>query len=217
MTSELCRGACNASARGGMGIVYEAEQRAPRRRVALKLLEAGLGSSGRRGFRSEAEVLARLTHENIARVHAAGAEDIEFAPGETRTVVFSVQATRAPAALRLRAEVRGKGIASHEELELPILPARPLVQETRRVALAEGDLDIGAALVSAGWTPGTDQSRLWVTANAEADALSHLAYVAHYPYGCVEQTTSATRASSLCRRRPTSSTPIWAAPAASTT
>ncbi|MEY2747224.1 MAG: Serine/threonine-protein kinase PrkC, partial [Planctomycetota bacterium] len=74
--------------RGGMGIVYEAEQRAPRRRVALKLLEAGLGSSGRRGFRSEAEVLARLTHENIARVHAAGAEDIEFAPGETRTVAW---------------------------------------------------------------------------------------------------------------------------------
>jgi serine/threonine protein kinase len=74
--------------RGGMGVVYEAEQRAPRRRVALKLLEHGIGSSDRRGFRSEAEVLARLTHENIARVHAAGTEDIEFAPGETRSVAW---------------------------------------------------------------------------------------------------------------------------------
>jgi hypothetical protein len=74
--------------RGGMGVVYEAEQRSPRRRVALKLLEHGIGSSGRRGIRSEAEVLARLTHENIARVHAAGATDIEFSPGEVRSVAW---------------------------------------------------------------------------------------------------------------------------------
>jgi uncharacterized protein YfaS (alpha-2-macroglobulin family) len=131
-----------------------------------------------------------------------GAEQgaVRLAPGESRTVVFTLRAERAPAAVRLRASVEGKGVSTFESLELPIQPALPETRRTQRSPLAAGDTDVGAALVSAGWLPGSDQSRLWVTANAEADALSHLAYVAHYPYGCVEQTTSATRADSYCVR-----------------
>ncbi len=54
---------------GGMGIVYEAEQRGTRRRVALKVLRAGLSSArSLRRFEHEAEVLARLDHPGIARV-----------------------------------------------------------------------------------------------------------------------------------------------------
>ena len=73
---------------GGMGIVYEAEQQSPRRRVALKLLESGLGSSGKRGFQSEAQVLARLQHESIARVHAAGVEELALPDGGSRAVAW---------------------------------------------------------------------------------------------------------------------------------
>ncbi|HEV8202182.1 MAG TPA: hypothetical protein VGS03_19395, partial [Candidatus Polarisedimenticolia bacterium] len=48
--------------RGGMGIVYEAEQRSPRRRVALKVVrgEAALDDNHLMLFRREVEVLARL-------------------------------------------------------------------------------------------------------------------------------------------------------------
>ncbi len=60
--------------RGGMGIVYEAEQETPHRRVALKVIRAG-GHSDElrlRLFRREAETLARLVHPNIAAIYEAG-------------------------------------------------------------------------------------------------------------------------------------------------
>ncbi len=52
---------------GGMGVVYEAEQVSPRRRVAIKVL-AGVGGNddALRRFRFESEVLGRLRHPNIA-------------------------------------------------------------------------------------------------------------------------------------------------------
>src|ERR1700752_1526618 len=60
--------------RGGMGIVYEAEQRSPKRRVALKVVrgEASLDISHMSLFRREVEVLARLEHPMIARIYDSG-------------------------------------------------------------------------------------------------------------------------------------------------
>jgi predicted Ser/Thr protein kinase len=58
---------------GGMGIVYEAEQDSPRRRVALKVMQPLLATDERaRRFRHEAEVLGRLQHPGIAQIHEAG-------------------------------------------------------------------------------------------------------------------------------------------------
>jgi tetratricopeptide (TPR) repeat protein/predicted Ser/Thr protein kinase len=59
--------------RGGMGVVFEAEQENPRRTVALKVLSVGiLGAELRRRFEREAQVLGRLQHPSIAQVFEAG-------------------------------------------------------------------------------------------------------------------------------------------------
>ncbi len=60
---------------GGMGVVYEAEQDRPRRRVALKVLRTALPELRRR-FEREAQVLASVEHTGIARVYAAGDADV---------------------------------------------------------------------------------------------------------------------------------------------
>jgi tetratricopeptide (TPR) repeat protein/predicted Ser/Thr protein kinase len=59
--------------RGGMGVVYEAEQQEPRRRVALKVLR-GLEANEYhlKLFRREIQALARLRHPGIATIHEAG-------------------------------------------------------------------------------------------------------------------------------------------------
>jgi eukaryotic-like serine/threonine-protein kinase len=61
--------------RGGMGLVYEAQQQSPRRRVALKVIRGGrlVDEVQLRLFRREAETLARLVHPNIAAIYEAGA------------------------------------------------------------------------------------------------------------------------------------------------
>ncbi|MBD3334680.1 MAG: protein kinase, partial [Candidatus Eisenbacteria bacterium] len=59
-------------ARGGMGVVYEAEDPKLQRRIALKLLPERLAQSlrWREQFQREARLLAALNHPNIATVHS---------------------------------------------------------------------------------------------------------------------------------------------------
>jgi len=60
-------------ASGGMGVVYEAMQEAPRRRVALKVIKAGAVSEmALHRFHFESQVLAKLNHPNIAKIYEAG-------------------------------------------------------------------------------------------------------------------------------------------------
>ena len=59
--------------RGGMGIVYEAEQEQPRRSVALKVVRPEwVTPTALRRFEHEAEVLGWLNHPGIAQVYEAG-------------------------------------------------------------------------------------------------------------------------------------------------
>ncbi len=66
--------------RGGMGIVWEAEQERPRRRVALKVMRRDhrVDELHARMFQREAETLARLKHPNIAAIYASGHTDEGF-------------------------------------------------------------------------------------------------------------------------------------------
>lgn len=58
---------------GGMATVYEAVQENPNRRVALKVMRAGLSrTDALLRFRLEAETLARLQHPGIAQIYEAG-------------------------------------------------------------------------------------------------------------------------------------------------
>ncbi len=77
---------------GGMGVVYEARQANPARRVALKMIKAGQTSpSVLRRFEVEADLLGKLKHPGIAAIYEAGFSRgrpffaMEFIDGPTLT------------------------------------------------------------------------------------------------------------------------------------
>lgn len=58
---------------GGMGVVYEARQEHPSRRVAIKIVQPGLVTPQLvRRFEHEAQFLARMKHPGIAQIYEAG-------------------------------------------------------------------------------------------------------------------------------------------------
>src|SRR6266540_2613609 len=62
--------------RGGMGVVYQAQDTLLERDVAVKvLLSSTLGSQGRARFLREAQAAARLSHPNIINIFDAGSGD----------------------------------------------------------------------------------------------------------------------------------------------
>jgi serine/threonine protein kinase/tetratricopeptide (TPR) repeat protein len=64
--------------RGGMGVVYRAEQTQPKREVALKVLRRGVDSAELRNrFEFESAALARLKHPNIATIYEVGTGEID--------------------------------------------------------------------------------------------------------------------------------------------
>src|SRR5438128_12449749 len=75
--------------RGGMGVVYEAEQLSLGRRVAIKLLPATVFRDPikKRRFEREAKAAAKLHHTNIVPVHGFGEHEgtpyyvMQFIPG----------------------------------------------------------------------------------------------------------------------------------------
>ena len=100
-------------ASGGMGVVYEAMQESPRRRVALKIIKVGTASKmALHRFNFEADTLAKLSHPNIAKIYEAGTWESEN--GETP--FFAMEYI--PGAQTLISFAEKKNLSIKERLEL---------------------------------------------------------------------------------------------------
>ncbi len=131
---------------GGMGVVYEAEQSFPRRRVALKAIRGGFvtGSLLRR-FRNEIELLARLHHPGIAQIYEAG-----FADESHQGQAFFVMELVDGQALTKYATSRDLDLRARVELLRKVCDA---VQHAHQRGVIHRDLKPGNILVTAAGQP----------------------------------------------------------------
>jgi uncharacterized protein YfaS (alpha-2-macroglobulin family) len=114
-----------------------------------------------------------------------------IAEGANATFIFDVRAKATVGAAKLEVTAEGGGHVSKESLEVPFAPNAPKSRVVKRIELAAGKTVVSDHLE--GWLPTTERSTFWVTANPYGDSFDHLKYLLRYPYGCVEQTVSATR------------------------
>jgi serine/threonine protein kinase/WD40 repeat protein/tetratricopeptide (TPR) repeat protein len=137
--------------RGGMGIVYEAEQQTLRRHVAIKVLPVQTFRDSRQldRFRIEAQASARLHHTNIVPVFGIGEDQgvhyyvMQFIRGQTLAeVLHEVR--------RLRAKASGAPAPAEEAREPAATVARSLLVEEFPQPAPAGD---AAAARSAAGSP----------------------------------------------------------------
>lgn len=132
---------------GGMGIVYEAEQERPRRRVALKLVRIGFGSeSMQRRFQREAEVLGRLRHVGIAHIYESG---IHIAPSGAKVPFLAMELIRG---VSLTDYARGQKLGVHDRLAL-FARVCDAVEHAHQNGVVHRDLKPTNVLVEAGGQP----------------------------------------------------------------
>jgi serine/threonine-protein kinase len=114
---------------GGMGKVYEAEERLSKRRVALKVLHPELARSeqGRRLFLNEMQILAHLEHPNIVRSLASTEANgelvmvLEYLDGRTLRALLNAEGRLPWAdAIRVVADIAAALAAAHGQ-EPPII------------------------------------------------------------------------------------------------
>ncbi|QDU83416.1 Serine/threonine-protein kinase PrkC [Planctomycetes bacterium Pla163] len=166
---------------GGMGVVYEAEQSSPRRRVALKLIHPGHLTTERvQRFEREARILARLSHPGIAQVYEAGS----FDAGRGSQPFFAMELVDG---VDLRSYVRREGLDDRARIEL-IAAVCDAVHHAHRAGIVHRDLKPDNVLVDASGRPKvldfgiaftTESSTLLSTlVTEEGRILGTLAYMA---------------------------------------
>jgi eukaryotic-like serine/threonine-protein kinase len=108
---------------GGMGVVYRARDERLDRDVALKVLPAGAlaDDAARRRFRKEAQLLAKLTHPNIAMIFDFDTQDsvdflaMEYVAGQSLAQKLNEGVMSEKDAVRLGVQVAAALEEAHEQ------------------------------------------------------------------------------------------------------
>jgi serine/threonine protein kinase/tetratricopeptide (TPR) repeat protein len=149
--------------RGGMGVVYEAQQKSLNRRVALKVLPlaAAFDPGRRQRFQIEAQAAAHLHHPHIVPVYAVGCEEgvhfyaMQFIEGRTLAEVIAEQ---------------GSGAGTHPGPDASTRPF-PSLPESESAVLPKGEQGVGAAARDMGpRLPFSEVARIGLET---AEALEH--------------------------------------------
>ena len=113
---------------------------------------------------------------------------VEVANGGEKTVVLAVRAPQAPGPAAITIEARLGDETAVEKVDIPVRPPATL-----QFVSGSGSVKAGQAaafVVPGDWVKGTDRYWLSLSPLPTLKLGASLRYLLHYPYGCIEQTTS---------------------------
>ncbi len=184
--------------RGGMGVVYEAQDTQLQRPVALKLLVTRQGiapdqaAQERQRFDREAQSIARLKHPNIVTLYEAGELQgrrflaMELIAGRPFHLWWKEKSNKLPLKVTVLRDVAMAVHHAHEEkiLHRDLKPANILVDATNKPYVMDfglakaADPEVGTSLTSEGLVVGTpaymspEQARGLKTVDRRTDVYS---------------------------------------------
>ncbi len=178
-------------AQGGMGVVYLAEQNEPvQRRVALKLIRAGLDSAQVLArFEAERQALAMMNHPNISAIFDAGSTALghpyfvmEFVPGKDIVRHCDDAKLDLHARIRLFLQVCDGVLHAHQKglIHRDLKPGNILVKQRSDLAPLVKLIDFGVAKSLAGGPGAGIHTRIG-------------GFIGTPVYSCPEQVTDPTR------------------------
>jgi uncharacterized protein YfaS (alpha-2-macroglobulin family) len=128
------------------------------------------------------------------RTSQADSRNVSLPPNAERRIVFRMAAARQIGNLELSALfIPDKAVSGSSQfleiIELPIRPASPLEKRTGSGAVAGGSST--PLSLKTDFLPGSQRGQLVVSRSPLTEFSKDLRYLLQYPYGCLEQTTSA--------------------------
>ncbi|MCI0586025.1 MAG: protein kinase [Planctomycetes bacterium] len=166
--------------RGGMGVVYEAEQVSLRRTVALKVLpgHVTLPPEAVERFRREASTAARLRHSGIVEVYAVGEADglhyfaMEFVEGMPLDRVIAKMREESPGTLGGEAVGAAVSRAAHRRERPAATEGEPVAPRSAEGARSASEGARGSRAPSSAWNRTYIETVCRLAAEV-ADALEH--------------------------------------------
>lgn len=140
----------------------------------------GTGKDGQ--FDVSLEVEGPVEHKGAAR------RSIKIPAGTERQVYFDLQAREAAGKVTFSLSATGNGERSTMTTEVPLRPPVPFITLSGAGAVTEKNPQ--RFIFPADWLGDTAGFRLVVSSFPAIQFSASLQYLLHYPYGCVEQTTS---------------------------
>ncbi len=134
-------------------------------------------------------VTIEIKTSGTAKVSGPSTRNISFAdPGE-KDVSFTLKIRKALGNADISITAKSAGATSTHRAQLQSLPVSPRLYEWKTIPVKPGQT-VKLKIPDKGM-PGSNHARIVIRKRAELNIGHRLNWLIHYPYGCVEQTTSA--------------------------
>lgn len=136
------------------------------------------------------QITYKLSVEGGATLEGEDSRLVELGKEDSHIEYFTINVQELAGTVKLNFHAAGNGAITSDTLEIPIIP--PLFQQTRikRVKLAKGTNNISQYF--SGWVPEYEMDTILVNPVGFLNGIMAIKRLVRYPYGCIEQTTSAT-------------------------